>query len=47
MLAQLRTKMFDDVDDPLMIDRCLFVIKELKLEADKLGNKDKNIIADA
>lgn len=37
MCSQLRERMFNDVDDPLMVDRCLYVIKELHLEAELLA----------
>ena len=39
--------MFADVGDPLMLDRCLYVIKELKLEADALGHRDRELIGTA
>jgi hypothetical protein len=37
MCSQLRERMFNDIDDPLMVDRCLYVIKELHLEAELLA----------
>lgn len=39
--------MFDDVGDPLMLDRCLYVIKELNLEAETLAQENKKLIGAA
>ena len=44
MCAQLRERMFNDIDDPLMLDRCLYVIKELQMEAEILKAENRRVI---